>query len=132
MKKPSNMRSKIDAIKYRFLERLPGEARGARGVPGSIQINKMNKCKEQKQRKKERKLKEDMQREYMQKAQPHRSQHASGAFGPGADLIAYGKFRSGPSEGGGASEKLHTAGLNKKTKIVRAACKTRNRKEGGG
>ena len=54
-----------------------------------------------------------MQREYMQKAQPHKSQHASGAFGPGADLIAYGKFRSGPSEGGGASEKLHTAGLKK-------------------
>ena len=62
-----------------------------------------------KKRKKERKLKEDMQREYMQKAQPHRSQHASGAFGPGADLSAYGKFRSGPSEGGGASEDLHAA-----------------------
>ena len=60
-----------------------------------------------------------MQREYMQKAQPHKSQHASGAFGPGADLIAYGKFRSGPSEGGGASENLHTAGLNKWKKITK-------------
>ena len=58
-----------------------------------------------------------MQREYMQKAQPHRSQHASGAFGPGADLIAYGKFRSGPSEGGGASENLHTAGFKKTSKL---------------
>ena len=28
---------------HRFLERLPGEAQGARGVPEHIQINKMNK-----------------------------------------------------------------------------------------